>query len=1070
MARLLYNNATGRLGALLTDSGTTITFAVAPIFATLTGSDYIPLILDPPVSAAPNANFEISHLTAYTAGALTGTISRGQEGTTGVAHANGAVWGQDPVVLDAGLPVGTTSGTVAAGDDSRIVGAAQKSANGSDFPSPGLVRANVHVPALAACQAVAVANIASLSGLPTIDGVTITDPTLGPVLLTGQTTASQDGPWTTAAGAWTRPTDFASGLVVSGGRTCLVMAGTVYAKSEWALSTQAGAITVDTTAQVWTNPYAGSAAGTASRPLAATDATTTNARTPSAHAASHASSGSDAVTLAESQVTNLIPDLAAKAPVDSLPVYVATNHGMKCDDTTDDTAAFSALLATVYAAGGGEVFFPSLALINGQIVIPFNASTMRQPPIRLSGAVTNMAGQTESGDPYPSGGLDLRYAGRTDSGCGCAVGSPIVTDASAVAGDLGFWVLCPGVIPDRAQILAVNPGVGYTLSQGAFTTASAQSFIVCGGKIATYGLGNLELDHLLMIDNGTSSAPFLCTTNTTINRHDCLVLGNPGKSGPACDQDIAVYGGVGDASVLTTALTSGNTYTSLAVSALPCGVSAGDLYIIGVGAHTQIVTVAAPGASLGATTIPVTSFVANANYPTWAPIVGPPGTPSKTPCGIFQGYGSHSDRNEYDRVRRVVAHGWSSDNYFNDDIFWQECGSNLATTPSTLTTALTNGQTGITALAVTALSHAVFAGDTIQLGRGAGGGAVFQIVTASAGAAAGATSISINSFTSNAAYAIGVLVFDTTQGISAAYECYGDYQESSITIKGGRVEMSGGYNYATRFAGDTWNSTASFLDIQDSHPNNIAAHRCEVNAQYNTFIPLMVANHAMTLLDDAGAVSGGMSNQTTLDSRQNCASEFPQGISVNGPSARYYGAQHNLLQTPDGSAPAVQVVADAFNDVYLILNGSANNSIRSALYRQLSLGDVNHPAEVYVLNGLLGVNHILATTAGASPTIATQGGSTSLSIAGQDTAHTVALTTASGVGSGNPLCYVFFAQSYHNPGPNTEPRFAVTPKNKESAAAQPYITGDTYGMYYIALANAPATATALAFDVVVIGS
>lgn len=120
------------------------------------------------------------------------------------------------------------------------------------FAKPGLTRANIHVPSLAACQAVAVTNVASLSGLPTIDGVSVSDPTLGPVLLVGQTTASQDGPWTVASGAWTRPTDFASGAVISGGRTCQVEAGTLFAKTIWGLSTQAGAITVDTTAQVWT--------------------------------------------------------------------------------------------------------------------------------------------------------------------------------------------------------------------------------------------------------------------------------------------------------------------------------------------------------------------------------------------------------------------------------------------------------------------------------------------------------------------------------------------------------------------------------------------------------------------------------------------------------------------------------------------------------------------------------------------------------------------------------------------------------------------------------------------------
>lgn len=112
MARLRYNNSVGTLGAALTSGGTTITFASAPSFATITSPDYIPLILEP-AGSTPSANFEIVHLTAYTAGATTGTISRGQEGTTGVAHANGVAWAHGPVQMDAyeNMAVFTSSGT-----------------------------------------------------------------------------------------------------------------------------------------------------------------------------------------------------------------------------------------------------------------------------------------------------------------------------------------------------------------------------------------------------------------------------------------------------------------------------------------------------------------------------------------------------------------------------------------------------------------------------------------------------------------------------------------------------------------------------------------------------------------------------------------------------------------------------------------------------------------------------------------------------------------------------------------------------------------------------------------------
>jgi microcystin-dependent protein len=100
MARLRYNNSGGVLGAALTAGATTITFAAAPPFATLAGTDYIPLCLDPAGSALPNPSFEIAYLTAYTLGATSGTITRGQEGTTGKAHNNGAAWAQAPTAAD----------------------------------------------------------------------------------------------------------------------------------------------------------------------------------------------------------------------------------------------------------------------------------------------------------------------------------------------------------------------------------------------------------------------------------------------------------------------------------------------------------------------------------------------------------------------------------------------------------------------------------------------------------------------------------------------------------------------------------------------------------------------------------------------------------------------------------------------------------------------------------------------------------------------------------------------------------------------------------------------------------
>lgn len=106
MAELRYNNEGGYLGAALTSSGTTITFASAPNFATLSGGNYIKLALD-----AGTSSFEIVYLTAYTSAATTGTITRAAEDSTNwpaTSHSSGTgSWACVPTVQD--YPGGSTA-------------------------------------------------------------------------------------------------------------------------------------------------------------------------------------------------------------------------------------------------------------------------------------------------------------------------------------------------------------------------------------------------------------------------------------------------------------------------------------------------------------------------------------------------------------------------------------------------------------------------------------------------------------------------------------------------------------------------------------------------------------------------------------------------------------------------------------------------------------------------------------------------------------------------------------------------------------------------------------------------
>lgn len=93
----------------------------------------------------------------------------------------------------------------------------------------------------------ATANL-TLSGDQTVDGVLVIIGTR--ILLTGQSTASQNGIWVGSSSAWHRPTDFAAASSQFGSYV-FVEAGTANASSGWVLTASA-AITVDTDAEAWT--------------------------------------------------------------------------------------------------------------------------------------------------------------------------------------------------------------------------------------------------------------------------------------------------------------------------------------------------------------------------------------------------------------------------------------------------------------------------------------------------------------------------------------------------------------------------------------------------------------------------------------------------------------------------------------------------------------------------------------------------------------------------------------------------------------------------------------------------
>jgi hypothetical protein len=94
-------------------------------------------------------------------------------------------------------------------------------------------------------KAIATSNQATMTGTAqTIDGVALN--TVGDrVLLTAQSTATQNGPWVIAAGAWTRPVDFPAGSDAAAAHF-FVQQGTTYAETGWVCSSNTGSAVVDT--------------------------------------------------------------------------------------------------------------------------------------------------------------------------------------------------------------------------------------------------------------------------------------------------------------------------------------------------------------------------------------------------------------------------------------------------------------------------------------------------------------------------------------------------------------------------------------------------------------------------------------------------------------------------------------------------------------------------------------------------------------------------------------------------------------------------------------------------------
>jgi hypothetical protein len=238
------------------------------------------------------------------------------------------------------------------------------------------------------------------------------------------------------------------------------------------------------------------------------DSRFSNSRIPTAHASTHASGGSDAVTIAESQVTGLVTDLGLKSPLAS-PTFTGTPASVTAAVNTNTTQ----IATTAFVVGQAATATP---LVDGTAAVGTSLLYARQDHIH--GTDTSRA---PAASPTFSGTVTVSpftTAGFVKNSAAGALSSAVIasTDLPTVAGlTTGTPFANATVTVDTyGRVTAVAAGTTAVLSvagtSGSVTVTGSTTPVISltaayGDSVNPYGSKTANL--VLASPNGSAAAP-----------------------------------------------------------------------------------------------------------------------------------------------------------------------------------------------------------------------------------------------------------------------------------------------------------------------------------------------------------------------------------------------------------------------------------------------------------------------------------------------------------------------------------------------------------------------------------